>query len=137
METKNFPRSVQPVEEDGFFIRRRAVKEIRPFKFRALKVGDVYVVAYNGDDGVYHAIVAPGYTVKSYDNFAEAFETLLAVLKNNAGAKIEVVEVEADMYVLEVERVLKSDPSDVATYEERVIEWGAYSIDEDLVTDWP
>ena len=138
MAQTQIPKVVQMVEETPFFVKRRTVKEARPVRFRALKVGDTYIVAYVYDDAVYHAVVTPAYAVKSYDNGTEAFETLLAVLKNNVGARVELVEVEATRYVFDVEEVDRDNPSRVSNYEEVAVEWGdTYAIDEDIYTEWP
>jgi len=138
MAQTQIPKVIQMVEETPFFVKRRTVKEARPVRFRALKVGDTYIVAYVYDDAVYHAVVTPTYTVKSYDNWAEAFETLLVAVKGAAGQRIEIVEVEATRYVFDVEEVDRDNPSRVSNYEEVAVEWGdRYAIDEDIYTEWP
>jgi len=139
MVSEKFPRSIQAVERDEFFEIRRSVKEIRPVKFRALRIGDTYVVVYSDRDGnKWHAVVGPGYTVKSYENWAEALETLVAVLRDNAGAKVELVEVEAAEYVLQVEE-RNIHTGEVSSAEECVVEWGdgAYSIDAEVAPEGP
>jgi len=140
METKNFPRSVIPVEKDEFFGTEtvRTVKEVRPIRFRAIKIGDTYVVAYWKDGEKNYAVVWPGHVVHGYDNHAEALETLVNILKENAGAKIEIVDVDAVQYVLNVEK-RRTRTGDVDVYEESVVEWGdgAYSIDEEVAVEGP
>jgi len=140
MVCEKFPHTVKPVEENPFFIIRRAVKEARPIRFKALKVGSAYVLAYRIGEDVYNAVVGPGYSSKSYDNWADAFEGLVSLLKENVGAKVEVAEVEATEYVLHVEEVEK-DGGLATTHEERLVEWGDCSVslgeDEEIVAEGP
>jgi len=134
-----------PRGEDMVHTYVREVKEVRRIRLRALKVGDTYVVAYVDRHGEKnYAILKPGRRkIESYDNWAEFSDTMVEVLKANVGARVELVDVDAAVYVISETRVNRHEPMWRDVVELKYVEWGdgEYGIllgeDEELVAEGP
>jgi len=115
-----------PQEEDGLYKYTREVKEVKNVRLKALRIGDVYIVAFRDCHGEKnYAILKPGRKkVDSYDNWAEFADSLVEVLKANAGARVEVTDIDAVVYIMAEERVNKYEPSWRSVRELKYVKWG-------------
>jgi len=135
-----------PREEDCIHRYERSIKEVRRIRFRALRVGDVYIVAYRDHHGEknYVLLYPRRRKVGSYDNWAEFADTLVEVIKSSVGNRVERVEVDAVLYLIEERRVNKHEPSWYDTATLKYVEWdtnGPYGLllgeEEELIVDGP
>jgi len=132
-----------PRGEDGLHRYERSVREVRRIKLGALRVGDVYIVAYRDHHGEknYVLLWPQRRKVDSYDNWAEFADTLVEVLRSGVGNRVERVEVDAVLYLIEERRVNRHEPSWRDTAMLKYVEWGAYGLllgeEEELIVDGP
>jgi len=134
-----------PREEDGLYRYERAVKEVRRVRLRALRIGDVYVIAYRDRHGEKnYAILKPGRKkIESYDNWAEFADSLVEILREHSGERVELVDVDAAVYIIAEERVNRHEPTWRSAATLKYVEWGGgeYGIllgeDEELVAEGP
>jgi len=136
-ETK-LPKTT-PLEEDDFLgkIRRNIVK-VEKRRFKALKVGNAFIVPYSEDGLKFYFLATPEFTIDTGNDeseAADAFFELVDLLKTTS--KIEQVVVEADAYLIERTLYNKHTNTVESTSQYWLIEWDAdgytYAIELDDV----
>jgi len=142
-KTPRFPKTLKPVREDEWFITENVVEKVVEISFKAIKIGNAYLLGYLRDGEEKHYIIAtPSATIYSYENEWEALEALVNAIRS--GERIEHVDVNAAMYV--VKRIRRNKHTGHVREDVfKIIEWedggNMYSVDleefEEIIPEGP
>jgi len=125
------PKSLKLREEDMWRVYDRAVKDVRRVRLRALRVGGeggAYIVAYIDEygDKVYR-VVNPGDWLRDdysqYREWAESAAGIVYALRRYAGSTVELVDVDAAVYVVEEVEVHKYTHRALERRHVMAVEW--------------
>jgi len=142
MSQTQTPKTLKPVSEDSWYITENVVEGVIDVSFKAIKIGNVYLLGYTKDGEKSYIVAAPSATVYGYDNEWEVLETLVDAIRT--GERIERVDVNATMYI--VKRIRRNKHTGhVIERGFRLIEWEdggiTYSIDleedEEIISEGP
>jgi len=106
MQSQKTPKTVKVGEEESRFFGRinRTVIKAEEWAFKAVKIGDTYIIRLRRDDGLHYVLVKP-YTKIWQSVFYTAegdletvFEELIDAISNNN--KIEHVDLKVDAYLI-------------------------------------
>jgi len=116
-------------EEDAWYVTERVVRETARIRFKAIMIGAYFLIGYIKDGDKYRAVVGPRGVdqgaVLECDNFAEFADALVKAVKHGVGDRVENVEVDATLYVVEQVRINKHSGKVVSgPVIFHLIEWG-------------